>query len=623
MNFIKKSLLSLLFLACASLGSAQIPADRLTLWSPGVPGGIPSRTTVCATVAIGGNIQSAIDACPIGQVVQLNSGKYTLSAGLKIVKGISLRGQGAGVTTLSRTSGWSQPTITIGTGSGLGTSVNFAQDGVKESFTATLSSTTGLAVGKLVLIDKKNDSALTFNAPDCDSSCQGWFSQRSGRQLATINKIAAINGNVVTFTAPLHIAWDVVHQAQVTPFTATPTTGAGVEALSLDGSAMPSGAADGTGNIMFNFAEASWTKNIESSQTLGGYHLLNSFRCEVRGVYSHDTRNPTPGGEGYSFDISEASAENLLTDSISINFNKVLVMRAAGQGNVVSYNYFDHGYISYAPGWNETGINQGHMTTTAYTLFEGNYGFNCDAEIRWGNGIYGMFFRNHCSGIDKGVSAGNAHAAKIDARNYWYTFAGNVLGTSAASSWTYEGDGNNSIYALGAPDPGGTPGISSNDPQVKSTLVRLGNFDYKSNAVVNPTTLPTSLYNTSITPWVTPEGSTKVGTLWAKQRYDAGTPNATNPNPQPTPTPVPTPTPTPVPTPTPTPVPTPTPTPLPTPTPTPTACPTPTICPSPTPVAPIQIISSTCTIPSVVKVNNADGTTTITTINPICTIIVR
>ena len=28
-----------------------IPADRRTVWNPGIPGGIPSRTTICATVA--------------------------------------------------------------------------------------------------------------------------------------------------------------------------------------------------------------------------------------------------------------------------------------------------------------------------------------------------------------------------------------------------------------------------------------------------------------------------------------------------------------------------------------------------------------------------------------------
>lgn len=608
-------ILALIFPAIAA---AQIPADRLTAWAPGVPGGVPNRTTVCATVAPGGNIASAIASCPSGQVVQLQAGTYTLGSGLQITKGITLRGAGAGVTTLKRSGSWSEPTIRLGTGSGFGSSLNFAADGAKESTTATLASVAGLKVGQLVLIDKTNDktSTLTFNAPDCGQDCMGWFSRPAlagnqatgpiGRQLATVNKVAAINGNVVTFAAPLHIAWDVAHQAQVSPFTATATFQAGVESLTLDNSAMPKGAADGSGPVMFNACDECWTANLESFGSLGGYHALDSFRSEIRHVYSHDTRNATPGGEGYSFDISDASSETLLTDSISYGFNKVLVMRAAGQGNVVSYSYFDNGRDDTSPGWMENGINPGHMTTTAYTLFEGNYAMNCGAEVRWGNAIYATFFRNACSGVDKGAKAtiGNQYAVELKARNYWFTFAGNVLGTAAASGWAYEGAGDHCIWCLGQPDPGGTPGVSGNDAQVKATLVRLGNYDYKSAAVVNPSTLPASLYGApGSLLWVTPETGVKLGTLAAKARFDAGTPNAAGPQPSPTPTPVPTPsptatptptpTPTPVPTPTPTPVPTATPTPIPTPSPSPTACPSPIPCPTPTPQPPTPVVVNT------------------------------
>jgi hypothetical protein len=59
---------------------AGIPADRVTEWNPGIPGGIPARTRVCETVPASrfGDgaadaaqaIQRAIDACPVGQVVR-------------------------------------------------------------------------------------------------------------------------------------------------------------------------------------------------------------------------------------------------------------------------------------------------------------------------------------------------------------------------------------------------------------------------------------------------------------------------------------------------------------------------------------------------------------------------
>ena len=114
------SLLSVLmaFGAVASAlpaAAAILPADRLTTWSPGVTGGIPVRTTVCATVLAStygnganeasGGIQAAINACPVGRVVQLSAGVFKLNNLVTINKGITLRGAGSLATTLQKTNG--------------------------------------------------------------------------------------------------------------------------------------------------------------------------------------------------------------------------------------------------------------------------------------------------------------------------------------------------------------------------------------------------------------------------------------------------------------------------------------------------------------------------------------
>jgi FG-GAP-like repeat len=67
-------------------------------------GGIPTRTTICATVnPLGGgqddftNIQNAINACPAGQIVQLGAGAFSLHIAdlpIQISTGITLRGTG-------------------------------------------------------------------------------------------------------------------------------------------------------------------------------------------------------------------------------------------------------------------------------------------------------------------------------------------------------------------------------------------------------------------------------------------------------------------------------------------------------------------------------------------------
>src|ERR1700758_4507331 len=97
--------------------AAMLPADRTTAWNPGLTavGGIPNRTTVCATVnasAYGGGtsdasagIQAAVNACPAGQVVTLSAGNFTVNNLVLINQGITLRGAGAGTTILTKTNG--------------------------------------------------------------------------------------------------------------------------------------------------------------------------------------------------------------------------------------------------------------------------------------------------------------------------------------------------------------------------------------------------------------------------------------------------------------------------------------------------------------------------------------
>jgi len=78
------------------------------------------------------------------------------------------------------------------------------------------------------------------------------------------------------------------------------------------------------------------------------------------------------------------------------------------------------------------------------------------------------------------------------------------------------------------------------DAMVRTTALRHGNFDYVTNSVnwdptISERVLPASLYLRQrpaffnagrgyVWPWVEPLGATKLYTLPAKARYDAGTP---------------------------------------------------------------------------------------------------
>ena len=116
-------LATLVWATCAT--ASIVPADRQTLWNPGIPGGVPHRTTICATVSAStyGNgaqdatvgIQAAVNACPTGQVVQLSAGEFKITATLLITKGVVLRGKGPALTKLKMPVGTNANLITIGT----------------------------------------------------------------------------------------------------------------------------------------------------------------------------------------------------------------------------------------------------------------------------------------------------------------------------------------------------------------------------------------------------------------------------------------------------------------------------------------------------------------------------
>src|SRR5205823_14446247 len=85
--------------------------SRAVDWSiVGIPGGIPNRTTMCATLnpgATAAQINTAIAGCPANQVVFLNAGTYNLSAGIDFANrsNVTLRGAGPDQTFLNFTGG--------------------------------------------------------------------------------------------------------------------------------------------------------------------------------------------------------------------------------------------------------------------------------------------------------------------------------------------------------------------------------------------------------------------------------------------------------------------------------------------------------------------------------------
>jgi hypothetical protein len=563
-----------------------LSADRRTLWSPGVQGGIPTRSTVCKTVNAStyGNgasdatngIQAAIDACPVGQVVQLSAGTFTINGGnyLVVNKGITLRGAGPGQTTLQKTDGAKpgqeatgskpSPLVILGPAryvDGSMTPVALTADAVKGTYSVTVASASGLSPGKFVLLDELSGAGWqtdpggrgqVWASPDFRVVWQrhnpgqgtddpfpdafSWFS-RTDRPTNELKQIDHLSGNTVFFTTPIHINYRTSHTAQLSTYPTDHVQNAGVEDLTVIGGDQ--------GNIRFQWAASCWAKRIENTVWHDeGFAVERSFRVEIRDSYIHDAAWAQPGGAGYAISLSDGTSEALIENSIILKANKVMVARCAGTASVFGYNYADDGYINTNTSWIEVGLNASHMVGPHHVLFEGNYGFNWDSDKTHGNSIYHTIFRNQLAGVrrdfnDATGNHGPRRCAGAAFYSYWHSFIGNVLGIPGQmTGWVYETGSMDtpSIYLLGWDDWAPYPV----DPMVASTVVRHGNYDYLTNTVrwdpsVPEHVLPSSLYlgqkpaffNTGkgyTWPWVDPLGSTQLYELPAKARFEAGTP---------------------------------------------------------------------------------------------------
>jgi hypothetical protein len=540
-----------------------LPTERVTAWNPGVPGGIPTYTTVSASLpasAFGNGtsdsraeIQSALDAAGVasaadgvGRVVTLSAGAFSISGELHLPSRVVLRGAGPDSTRLVAT-GNLHPLVVIGRSLNPHPGENctdLTATGVKDSRSVQVANTSGFSVGQLVWLDELTDNVRSQWNPQKHPPGQGrnWYC-RENRPITQILEIAAINGNTITFQTPLHIEFRTTQSAQLSRFDVPPVWSAGLEELRVSSGR--------NGNIQLDHAAGSWVRHVESDDSYGScISFRQSYRCTVRDSYLHDSYYYNNGGAGYGLDVTYGSSDNLIENNISIRFNKVINCRASGGGNVIAYNYMDDGAMNSEPAWIETGLQASHYPTPHFELFEGNDSFNIDGDFTEGNAIDITYFRNHASGIRRNTPRflTDTRSRRIAAAmkgHYWYNFVGNVLGYAGMEptppkGWVYEGsppwpDTPITVWRIGY----WNQDWNTQDPQVGATMIRDGNYDFVTESVhwhQTPGfagTLPNSLYlpakpaffGDDPWPWVDPLGPTKTHTLPAKARYDAGKPN--------------------------------------------------------------------------------------------------
>ncbi len=171
--------------AASQNGGDILPADRNASanWRRAgmlSVGGIPVRKTICATVSPKGDgaddtgdINRAIRNCPVGHVVSLGAGTFTIAEGNYVLvdKGITLRGAGPHITILQRTNGarpgsyipgsTPSPIIIVGPqrwNNGK-TATALTADAAAGASSVRVTSAAGFSVGQIVLLDEASGAA--------------------------------------------------------------------------------------------------------------------------------------------------------------------------------------------------------------------------------------------------------------------------------------------------------------------------------------------------------------------------------------------------------------------------------------------------------------------------------
>jgi hypothetical protein len=488
----------------ALTSSGIIAPDRAMDWSgAGVPGGIPARTTVCATLSPGATatqINSAISACPAGQVVMLNAGTYTLSSGIIFNRSnITLRGAGADRTKL-HVNGTSSGcglfynsairmcAASANIGSGGGSQGGPGPDHVaswtggyaKGNSAITLSDTTGLQVGSTIYLDQLNDSSDGYPASGDIYMCEGTSPcsneggnsyARPNRVQVQISRVTAINGNSVTVSPAVYLP---NFRASQSPgaWWANPGNvlqNSGIEDMSVDFTG-----GGQTGIEMVNNT-GTWVRGVRMIFNGGPgsfvFHVLvvNGFRVTIKDNYLY---GPTvQGNTQYAF-APHVSGSFLFENNILHRNVSAITPNDPVSGSVYAYNF--------VTGTHYTGPgvilhNAGDMMN----LYEGNNMSSFHGDSIHGTHVFGTLFRNHLDGYANNPATmfPLATAILLQANNRFFNLVGNVLGDAHFDTYqVLENDNGDAIYGFGWEGWGGGTYLST-DPNVARTTLRWGNYD--------------------------------------------------------------------------------------------------------------------------------------------------
>jgi hypothetical protein len=509
-----------------ALVGAIIPADRRINWEPGVPGGIPNRTTIFATVTqapynannngaadAATAIQNAINACPSNQVVFIPAGVYQLNSDLAMKQGITLRGAGRNSTIL-RYTGSGNSVIRFASGSydydfSRSTSHNLTGGYTKGSTNLTMANN-DWAAGDVILVDEMEDSDLIEN--DGNSGSCTWCSRSNGdRCHSQLVEVVSRTPTSATIYPPLHSNFKSASTPQGVRLTGAFKL-AGLESLAITNVA---GAARDT--IVMEAAYKCWIKDCDLAITRRRHvWIYNSLWSEIRDSSFHhgagaDWSSAYGPDRGYCIFMGQANTACLVENNDFWKVHFAVAFEGGCSGNVISYNFVTN--IMYIEGETPQPAIGNHGAHPIMNLWEGNVlRSKIMMDNYWGSSSHTTLFRNRIANMpsNNGQQAVQyVFILDIWKNNRYQNVVGNVLGTIGMENAVDAPDGypygGKYIYRLGFTDANDNS-VSGNDTQVTGTLYRHGNWDSVTRGVLWDSgnadhNLPASLYLTARPAW--------------------------------------------------------------------------------------------------------------------------
>ena len=395
--------LTMMLFAFSFYGQAQqwspiLSSSQAINWSNTGVGGIPARTTNCASLTSSATvtqINSALASCTSSETVYLAAGTYSITGTINIPSNVTLRGAGANLTILNATGTNGGNVINLGTGSVAYNPASITSGATAGSTSIVVSNASGISAGNYLAIAETNNSSFVSSSGSEGSCtwCDGSWTSTGSLARGQIVAVTGVSGTTITISPALYSAYTQTPVA--VPFSMSASY-AGVENLQVY--------ANNTGyNASFGLSACAycWVKGVETNYTDGDpVEVYWGYRDEIRDSYFSNAYLHTPGSHDSDIQIALKTSATLVENNIVERAHQSVILEWGAAGNVVSYNYtmgeFDSGATNVVIG----GIDF-HGAHPQFNLLEGNVLTSIYADSVWGTSSHTTAYRNWVIGTNK------------------------------------------------------------------------------------------------------------------------------------------------------------------------------------------------------------------------------